>query len=132
LLKIIMEAMVRTQDFLASPGYDFSWLVSPTSTSSEKAGDGDDGDGGGEGRTLLVDVGGGAGHTIREILQRTPELAAERCVLQDTREVIERAKRQVAEAEGPAALLRGVRMMEVDFHAEQPVKGKFYQIPTAI
>ncbi|GME29108.1 O-methyltransferase family 2 [Neofusicoccum parvum] len=66
---------------------------------------------------LVVDVGGGQGQSLRQILKECPAIGAERMVLQDRPPVIEDAKnRDVPE-------LRAVRKMPHDFFEEQPVKG---------
>jgi len=77
------------------------------------------GGGGGDDRTLLVDVGGGHGQLLKEILAELPDIPPERCVLQDRKEVVEEA----LALDIPA--MKGVRHMGHDFHREQPVKGKF-------
>jgi hypothetical protein len=100
-----MDAMVRTQDFLAT-SYDASWIAEGTDQLPAD-------------RALLVDVGGGAGQTLQAILSQTPGLAPERCVLQDRPEVIERSGRT------EDLQLRRVQMMGMDFHQGQPVKGRF-------
>ncbi|KAK1831492.1 Demethylsterigmatocystin 6-O-methyltransferase [Podospora conica] len=65
----------------------------------------------------VVDVGGGLGQLLKDVLAEVPGVEPARCVLQDRKEVIE----QAAEKADPA--LEGVVMMEHDFHEEQPVKG---------
>jgi hypothetical protein len=67
-------------------------------------------------RPILVDVGGGQGHAIVNILDHHKELAAEKMILQDLPEVIELAK-------ASETLPKGVVKMEHDFFKEQPVKG---------
>ncbi|KAB2572131.1 O-methyltransferase afvC [Lasiodiplodia theobromae] len=62
---------------------------------------------------LVVDVGGGRGQAIERMREECPGIPAERCVLQDTAEVIA----DVGEG------LEGVRRMVVDYFEEQPVKG---------
>ncbi|KAK4151601.1 S-adenosyl-L-methionine-dependent methyltransferase [Chaetomidium leptoderma] len=105
LLQIFMEAMSRTQDFLAT-SYDASCIARDDDDQhhhhdADDVDDDDDevaravvvvpGDRRRK-RPLLVDVGGGAGRTLKAILSQTPGLAPERCVLQDRPEVIERSK----------------------------------------
>ncbi|KAK0642339.1 O-methyltransferase gsfC [Lasiodiplodia hormozganensis] len=68
---------------------------------------------------LVVDVGGGRGQAIERMREECPEITAERCVLQDTAEVIADVG---VEREGEG-LLEGVRRMVVDYFEEQPVKG---------
>ncbi|KAK4038547.1 Demethylsterigmatocystin 6-O-methyltransferase [Parachaetomium inaequale] len=72
-----------------------------------------------EGRAVVVDVGGGLGQLVREVVRDVEGVRGGQCVLQDRGEVIEEA-RGVARVEGG---LEGVVMMEHDFHEEQPVKG---------
>jgi hypothetical protein len=67
-------------------------------------------------RPILVDVGGGQGHSIVKILDHHKNLAAEKMILQDLPEVIELAKTF-------ETLPKGVVKMEHDFFREQPVKG---------
>ena len=71
-----------------------------------------------EGRVKLVDVGGGHGACLKQILDKHPELEAKKCVLQDVPDVI-----RMAEASGnlPGDLV----LIEHDFRAEQPVKGLY-------
>ncbi|KAK4182684.1 Demethylsterigmatocystin 6-O-methyltransferase [Podospora australis] len=66
---------------------------------------------------LLVDVGGGLGQLLKEILENVDSVQPGQLVLQDRKEVIEEAKQAGDE------VMRGVVMMEHDFHDEQPVKG---------
>lgn len=65
---------------------------------------------------LVVDVGGGRGQAIERMREECPGIPAERCVLQDTAEVIADV--------GERAGLEGVRRMVVDYFEEQPVKGE--------
>lgn len=67
---------------------------------------------------VVVDVGGGLGQLVREVVREVEGLGAGQCVLQDRREVIEEARG----GEG----LEGVVMMAHDFHEEQPVKGEYF------
>lgn len=78
--------------------YDFGWVA-------EEEG------------AVVVDVGGGLGQLVKDLLKGVDGLSAGQCVLQDREEVIQEAR----EGEG----LEGVVMMEHDFHEEQPVKGEF-------
>lgn len=72
----------------------------------------------GEGEAVVVDVGGGLGQLLRDVLTSVPGLRPQQCVLQDRPDVIEEAKAAGDE------VLRDVVMMEHDFHCEQPVKGE--------
>jgi hypothetical protein len=69
-----------------------------------------------EGRVELVDVGGGYGACLKQILDKHPQLEAKKCVLQDTPDVINIAK---SSGKLPADLV----LMEHDFRSEQTVKG---------
>ena len=71
-------------------------------------------------RPVLVDVGGGTGKIIKEIMRMHPELAKtpEKFVLQDMAETIEHARLS-------ENLVQGVQTMTHDFYKEQPVKGSF-------
>ncbi|OIW27605.1 S-adenosyl-L-methionine-dependent methyltransferase [Coniochaeta ligniaria NRRL 30616] len=94
--------------------YDFSWVAA---RAAESPGD----------RPLIVDVGGGNGHTLRAIYNDTPGLPISRCVLEDLPEVIEVAKttadngRQRPTTADKEVL--GARLVGMDFFKEQPVKG---------
>ena len=68
-------------------------------------------------RVVVVDVGGGLGQLVRNVLRDVEGLMAGQCVVQDRREVVEEARA----GEG----LEGVVLMEHDFHEEQPVKGEY-------
>lgn len=69
---------------------------------------------------VVVDVGGGLGQLLKDVLADVPGVGAGRCVLQDRREVID----QAVEKADPA--LAGAVMMEHDFHVEQPIKGELF------
>lgn len=84
--------------------YDYSWVIGKA-----------DGD---PKRALVVDVGGGQGHALQAILNVTPGLPASRCVVEDLDVIVEEAK---ATATGQ---LKEVQYVGMDFHTEQPVKGK--------
>ncbi|EKG17904.1 O-methyltransferase family 2 [Macrophomina phaseolina MS6] len=84
--------------------FPFTWIVQNTHLVSDDA-------------ALIVDVGGGQGQALRQIMQECPDIPAERVVLQDLPSAIEEAKAtDIAE-------LRGVKKMPHDFFDEQPVKG---------
>lgn len=97
---VSMVAMGKRMTVTGS--YDFTWLLNP------KHGD----------STLVVDIGGGRGHALEAILLATPELAMDRCVVQDLDPVVQEAKKL---AEGP---LIQAQFVASDFHQEQPTKGK--------
>ena len=67
-------------------------------------------------RPILVDIGGGVGHSILRILHAHPELPARKFVLQDLKSIIDESKRQ-------KTLPDEVILMEHDFFTAQPVKG---------
>lgn len=89
--------------------YDYSWVATAAAAKDAESD-----------RTLIVDVGGGKGHTLEAICKQTPGLAIERCVLQDLPKVIEVAKGLIGEGKP------GPKMMGVDFFDEQPVNGKSF------
>lgn len=64
----------------------------------------------------LVDVGGGHGVCLKQILQSYPDLNPKLCVLQERPDVIEMAK-------SSGELPEGLRLMPHDFMTEQPIKG---------
>ena len=66
----------------------------------------------------LVDVGGGHGACLKQILDRHPHLETKKCVLQGTPEVIKIAK---SDGNLPADLV----LVEHDFRTEQPVEGLY-------
>ena len=68
-------------------------------------------------RPVLVDIGGGSGHSIAQILKAHPELPASRMVLEDLEEPI-------AIAEDSATLPKEAQKLVHDFWTPQPVKGK--------
>ena len=99
--------------------YDMSWLGEEA---RRRASGGDD-----DSAVVAVDVGGGLGQLLRDIVTSVPGVAAGQCVLQDRKEVIEEA----AAAAAAGGVIQEVRMMEHDFHIEQPVKGTYiHSLPT--
>ncbi|KAK3385268.1 O-methyltransferase-domain-containing protein [Podospora didyma] len=66
---------------------------------------------------LVVDVGGGLGQLLRDVVTAVPGVSPERCVLQDRKEVIDEAMA------GGDEVIQQVTVMDHDFHTEQPVKG---------
>ncbi|OAQ67954.2 O-methyltransferase [Pochonia chlamydosporia 170] len=102
--KNFMLAMVAMANKHITIGnYDFSWAVAKAAENPD--------------RPLVVDVGGGQGHALQEIVDANPGLAMERCVLEDLAPVLEQAK---ANAKGS---IQRARFVALDFHSEQPVKG---------
>lgn len=71
-----------------------------------------------EARMELVDVGGGHGACLKQILEKYPQLEGKKCVLQDNHDVINLARKS---GNLPADLV----LMEHDFRTEQPVKGAY-------
>lgn len=66
-------------------------------------------------RTIFVDVGGGNGHVIKELLQHFPQILPEQCVLEDRAETLE-----IARTTG--LLPTGVRLIEHDYLTRQPIR----------
>lgn len=64
---------------------------------------------------VLVDVGGGQGYAIARIIKAYPAIRAEQCVLQDTPDVIELAKKN-------EMLQPGVQFQAHDYFTPQPLK----------
>ncbi|KAG7285515.1 hypothetical protein NEMBOFW57_010144 [Staphylotrichum longicolle] len=85
--------------------YDFGWVAQHPAAAKD-----------GAERVLLVDVGGGRGHALGRILRENPGIEGRRCVLEDLKEVVGEVERERGEG------LEGVRLVGMDFHAEQPVK----------
>lgn len=67
-------------------------------------------------RPVFVDVGGGNGHVIKEVLQAVPQIRPEQCVLEDRAETL-------ALAQTTGLLPAGVRLLEHDYLTRQPVAG---------
>lgn len=88
--------------------YDFSWLAAEAGLHP------------GSDRAVLVDVGGGKGGAIRAIHREFPALPIERFVLEDRPETLEAGSKLLDESDE----LAGVRRVALDFHRDQPVKGK--------
>ncbi|KAK7550380.1 O-methyltransferase-domain-containing protein [Phyllosticta citricarpa] len=66
---------------------------------------------------LVVDVGGGRGQALQEIMEEYPQIPAKRLVLQDLPPVLEDGKALDNEA------LKDIQRVPIDFFAEQLVKG---------
>ena len=73
-------------------------------------------------RPILVDVGGGGGSAIVQIIKAHPELPPSKFILQDLKEPI-------ALARSGSFLPKEVQTMEHDFWTPQPVKGQSPRIP---
>ncbi|CAN9364713.1 unnamed protein product [Alternaria alternata] len=98
-------AMAIDGDIPVTGVYDFSWIA------TYAAGD--------EKRVLIVDVAGGKGQALKDILEETPAIPAARCVLQDQPHVIDEA---VAEHKH-SAVLGPVKKVGSSIFGEQPTKG---------
>lgn len=101
-LSAFQKGMRASQKYLSSTGgpYDFGSLA-------KDAGD----------RPVLVDVGGGHGQTINEILKSHPAISPNQVILQDLPKVVEAAR-------GGRILPEDVKIMDYDYNDLQPVKGK--------
>ncbi|KAK1657787.1 O-methyltransferase [Colletotrichum godetiae] len=85
--------------------YDFSWI-----SDAAHSGTAD--------RPLFVDVGGGSGHAMSLICDNYG-IPSNRCVLQDLDTVIG----EITKSQDSIASLGDTKLMAIDFHKEQPVKG---------
>lgn len=65
-------------------------------------------------RVEVVDVGGGNGRVLSDILKASPKLDPKKCVLQDLEKIL-------VHAHGVSDM--GVKTQVIDFYKEQPVKG---------
>lgn len=70
-----------------------------------------------EGRVVFVDVGGGHGYAIQNVLKAHSEIKPEQCVLQDSAPVVEYAEKENTD------LPKGVKVQAHDFFQPNPVKG---------
>lgn len=68
----------------------------------------------------LIDVGGGHGSVLQEILNNSTDLTPANCMLQDRPEVIKLSRVE------NAVLNQAVQRLEHDFMTEQPVKGECF------
>lgn len=99
-LAAFQKGMQASQKYLPSTGpYNFSALMQEASD-----------------RPVLVDVGGGHGQTISEILRTHPTIPPNRIILQDLPKVVETAKTS-------KFLPAGVQVMDYNYNEPQPVKG---------
>lgn len=94
--------------------YDFTWIGEYC-----RAHSGEPGDAGR--RPLIVDVGGGKGQALKEILTEYPSIAPQQCVLHDRPEVIVEAEEQ--QNGDDWAILRPVKKIASSFFLDQPTKG---------
>lgn len=111
-MQVFMDAMTAVDEQVPLMGpitglYDFSWVAGAA------------GETGPPDRPLLVDVGGGKGHCIKAFCAGESGLSLDRCVLQDVAPVIELLKNDTDSGLGEA------KLMAIDFHVEQPVKGEW-------
>ncbi|KAL4770673.1 S-adenosyl-L-methionine-dependent methyltransferase [Aspergillus nidulans var. acristatus] len=104
-LRVFLTGMKVLENFMPVTGtYDFTWVVGRSQECHEE-------------RILLVDIGGSQGHATAAICSANPGILKRRCVLQDLPEVLDEVRIKDPEE------IRGVQLMPVDFHREQPVKG---------
>ena len=69
------QSMEKSEKYFPSARiYDFGWLVEKVQAEPE--------------RVVLVDVGGGKGHSLAATLENYPSLPRHRCVLEDREKVI--------------------------------------------
>lgn len=100
------ESMEKLQKVLPITGiYDFTWV-------GQYARDNVEG-------LLIIDVGGGKGHILRAILAETPEIPPARCILQDRADVIQEVEKLADNSQ-----VENFQNMAIDFHKDQPVKGR--------
>jgi hypothetical protein len=106
-MKRFMPAMAAIESRMPIAGiYDFGWLVAQAEANP------------GAERPLFVDVGGSKGQAIVAIHREFPNLPLKRFVLEDRPEVIKEV--EIINDEN----LRPVKKIGIDFHKDQPVKGK--------
>lgn len=98
--------------------YDFAWIGAYCRAHSCGPDDDDAGC-----RPLIVDVGGGKGQALKEILTEYPSIAPEQCVLQDRAEVIVEAEEQQQNGDD-WGILRPVKKIASNFFLDQPTKGR--------
>lgn len=99
-------AMAIDGDIPVTGVYDFSWVSKHAESNSE-------------GRPLIVDVAGGKGQALKDILEENPSIPANKCVLQDQPHVIAEA----TEEHKDSALLGPVKKIGHSIFEEQPTKG---------
>ncbi|KAL7628832.1 hypothetical protein AAE478_000347 [Parahypoxylon ruwenzoriense] len=95
-----------TQWEVLARAYDYSWVEEYAAANSE--------------RQLIVDVGGSYGHALRANIVKFPGISPTRCVVEDRPEMIPNIQKE--HAQDP--IMKDVRKIAMDFHKEQPVKGK--------
>lgn len=102
-------AMAIDGDIPVTGVYDFGWIAAYAA-----------GDTGAEPRKLIVDVAGGKGQALKDILLETPAIPAARCVLQDQPHVIAEAVKEHTNS----PLLGPVKKVGQSIFKEQATKGK--------
>lgn len=105
-------AMAIDGDIPVTGVYDFSW-VSKYAESNTGA------------RPLIVDVAGGKGQALKDILEETPSIPANRCVLQDQPHVIAEAVKEHKDS----AVLGPIQKVGGSIFAEQAIKGMKTRLP---
>lgn len=110
-MRAVMQSMNTLEAQLPISGiYDFGWVAKFMQDEPD--------------RVAFVDVGGGKGQAIVAISKEHLGMPRGCFVLQDLHDVIEEV-RNTATAE-----MKGVKLMAVDFHKEQPINGKFVIVKT--
>ncbi|KAF2819222.1 S-adenosyl-L-methionine-dependent methyltransferase [Ophiobolus disseminans] len=87
----------------ATGTYDFSWVGAHAASTKQDE------------RVLIVDVGGGQGQIIKAILEETPAIPPQRCVLEDQSDEAVHAD--------TTGVIEKVQRRVTSFFEEQPVKG---------
>lgn len=100
-------AMAIDGDIPVTGVYDFSWVSNYAKSNPE-------------GRHLIVDVAGGKGQALKEILEENEAIPAERCILQDQPHVIVEATKEHKDS----SLLGPVEKIGHSIFEEQPTKGR--------
>ncbi|KAI1209954.1 S-adenosyl-L-methionine-dependent methyltransferase [Annulohypoxylon truncatum] len=85
--------------------YDFTWVGKYAATNPN--------------RTLIIDVGGSFGHSLRANLVKYPNIPPGRCAVEDREEMIP----SITKAHANDPVMENVQKVAADFHKEQPVKG---------
>lgn len=101
-------AMAIDGDIPVTGVYDFSWIANCPESSPA-------------GRCLIVDVAGGKGQALKDILEGNPSIPATSCVLQDQPHVIAEA----IEEHKASSLLGPVKKIGHSIFEDQPTKGTF-------
>lgn len=99
-------AMAIDGDIPVTGVYDFSWVAKYAESDAAA-------------RDLIVDVAGGKGQALKDILEETPSIPKDRCVLQDQPHVIDEAVKEHKDS----AVLGPVKKIGHSIFGEQPTKG---------